>query len=265
MATAMYTYPPIASKCVGGIRVVVCDPDDEVRAALRGVLEDDSLLMVVAESRDWATCETHIEELVPELLIVRTEVIPLQWSLRAAGDAFAPLILRLQMSDAVAGIAAVSGEIQIPVNRNAAQRSLDQAVAQVYDRKAKQLLYLVGRYVEASKCASPYESSITAEHNGHSELVATDEILAVTAARKYVTLHTARGRRTLREPIRQVAEKLDPSCFFRIHRSVIVNLRHIDYRSVTDKSCSIVLMDGSRYPVGRNYRPVLTTILQHVS
>jgi two-component system, LytTR family, response regulator len=265
MATAMYAYPPIASKCVGGIRVVVCDPDDEVRAAMRSLLEGDSLLTVVAESRDWATCELSIEELVPELLIARAALIPLQWSIRMAEDAFAPLLLRLQQSDAAAGIAVFPGELSIPIDRKTAQRTLDQAVAEIYDRKAKQLLYLVGRYVEASKSAPAYESSITVEHDGKSVPLTTDAIMAVIAARKSVTLHTASGRSTLREPIHQVAAKLDPACFVRIHRSVIVNLQHVDYKSVTDKSSFIVLKDGSRYPVGRNYRSVLSSVLQRAS
>jgi hypothetical protein len=264
MATAMYAYPPIASKCVGGIRVVLCDPNDEVRAALRAIIDGDSLLVVVAESRDWAACEADLEDLVPELLIVGDGLVPLHWSSRITEDAFAPLVIRLKKSSETP-ISCSSGELPVPIDPNMTRRSLDRAVAEIYDRKAKQLLYLVGRYVEASKPAPAYESVITIDRDGVRESVETDTIMAVVAARKCVSLHTSSGRSMLREPIRQLATKLDPSCFVRIHRSVIINLRHLDHRSVSEKCSCIVLSDGSRYPVGRNYRQNLVTLLRSAS
>jgi two-component system LytT family response regulator len=250
---------------VGGIRVVLCDPNDEARAALRAIIDGDSLLVVVAESRDWATCETDLEDLVPELLIVRDGLVPLQWSIRMAEDAFAPLVIRLKKSGEAPALACSSNELPLPIDPNMVRTSLDRAVAEIYDRKAKQLLYLVGRYVEASKSALTHDSAITIERDGVRESVDTDTIMAVVAARKCVALHTSSGRSMLREPIRQLATKLDPACFVRIHRSIIINLRHLDHRSVSDKCSYIVLTDGTRYPVGRNYRQNLATLLRNAS
>jgi hypothetical protein len=265
MATAMYVSSPIASKGVGGVRVVLCDPDDRVRAALRAILADDSLLVVVAESSDWTACEADIENLVPELLIVRASLVPSQWTSRAAEDAFAPLVIRLADARGMAMVPFPSGELLIPIDANAARKSLDHAVAEIYDRKAKQLLYLVERYVEASKNSPAYDSVIMVEQDGQRESVPTDTIMAVIAARKCVVLHTSSGRTMLREGIRQVSAKLDPAVFLRIHRSVIINATHLDYRSISERCSSVVLMDGSRYPVGRNYRQALVSLLDRPS
>jgi two-component system, LytTR family, response regulator len=257
----MYVSPPIASKCVGGVRVVLCDPDNEVRAALRAILAGDSLLVVVAEPRDWTTCEADIEDLVPELLIVRASLVPPLWTNRATEDPFAPLVIQLKDARGMTMVPFPSGEWLIPIDANAARKSLDQAVAEIYDRKAKQLLYLVERYVEASKNSPAYDSVIMVEQDGQSQPVRTDTIMAVIAARKCVVLHTSSGRTMLREPIRQVSAKLDPAIFVRIHRSVIINCAHLDYRSISERSSHVVLMDGSRYPVGRNYRQTLASLL----
>lgn len=265
MATAMYAYPPIAAKSVGGIRVVVCDPDDEVRAQLKAIIEGDSLLVVVAESRDWATCATDMEDLVPELLIVRARLLPQHWSIRSAQDAFAPLVITLRDTRGMPVEGSLCGELAIPFDANIARRSLGRAVAEVYDRKAQQLLYLVGKYVEAATPGPAYESALTIERDGQSVPVGTDTIMAVVAARKCVALHTSNGRGTLREPIHRVAAKLDPAIFIRIHRSVIINSNHLDRTSVTDKCSHIVLRDGSRYPVGRNYRQNLAALLCRTS
>ena len=261
MATAMNAYPALASKNVGGIRVIVCDPDDEVRAAIRVIVEDDPLLVIVGEARDWSSCERDVEDLVPELLIVRAGLIPSEWTNGTAQDTFSPILIRLGEAAGLHQEHAKLG-LSLPLDRSAARRALDRAISEVYDRKAKQLLYLVGRYVAASNTAPAFPSVIAVEHEGENRQVRIDTIMAVVAARKSVVLHTANGKSTLRQPIYQVADKLDPSLFLRIHRSVIVNSNHVDRSALTEKSSSLVLHDGSRYPIGRNYRHVLASLIQ---
>jgi two-component system LytT family response regulator len=95
--------------------------------------------------------------------------------------------------------------------------------------------------------------------------VRTDTIIAVLAARKCVILHTLDGQSMLHEPMHRVIDKLDPSVFVRIHRSVIINCNRLD-RSATpiEKPSQIVMQDGSQYPVGRNYRQALAAHLQRL-
>jgi len=260
MATIAQTNPSVVLRDMRGIRVVLCDPDEEVRAGLKTIIELDPLLTVVGEAEDWLTCENEVENLVPELLIVRADLIPDAWAERSAEDTFAPIVLPLSSIEA----GGKSGKSGLSVEPRAIRTSLNRVVTEIYDRKAKQLLYLVGHYVAASEVASRYETMISVEQDDRNMEVPTEAVIAIVAARKHVVVQTSSGKNLLREPIHRVIETLDPSNFVRIHRSVIVNFNHLDLRAMTSSSSHVVMKDGSRYPVGRNYRGALAGILQRV-
>jgi two-component system LytT family response regulator len=263
MGMTAQAYSPIAAKHVGSIRVVLCDPDHEVRAQLKAILDCDPLLTVVAEPRDWRTCCADIDNLVPELLIIRVNLLPRDWFENSSHDTFAPLILPLKENYAGTVEPGPLLELRVPIVVEDARRSLCLAVTEIYDRKAKQLLYLVGRYVAASNPTSTYDSVLRVEREGQSEQVRTDSIVAVEAARKSVVVHTLDGQSVLHEPMHRIIEKLDPSTFIRIHRSIIINGNRMN-RAATpiEKPSEIVMQDGSRYPVGRNYRQSLAEYLR---
>jgi DNA-binding LytR/AlgR family response regulator len=260
MATTVQTNPSVVLRDMRGIRVVLCDPDEEVRAGLRTIIEADPLLTVVGETADWLTCENEVENLVPELLIVRADLIPDEWAERSAEDTFAPIVLPVSSRDWTGK----GGRIGLPFEPRAIRTSLNQVVTEIYDRKAKQLLYLVGHYVAASEVANRYETVIRVEHEDQNVEVPIEAVIAVVAARKHVIVQTSGGKNLLREPIHRVVETLDPSIFVRIHRSVIVNFSHMDLRATTSKSSQVVMKDGSRYPIGRNYRDALAAQLQRL-
>ncbi len=263
MGMTAQAYSPLTSRNVGCIRVVLCDPNDAVRAQLKAMMDYDPLLTVVAESRDWRACDRDVDNLVPELLIIRAHLLPVGWADRSAQDPFAPLILALRESDEASPAPFAIRDLRVPIAPDVVRRSLDHAVAEIYDRKAKQLLYLVGQYVAASSPTPVYKSVITVDYDGHPGEVRTDTIIAVSAARKCVVLHTRDGHTMLREPIHSIAAKLDPAVFVRVHRSVIINCNRLDPRSFdAERLVQVVMEDGSRYPVGRNYRDTLTTHLQ---
>jgi hypothetical protein len=264
MGMTAQAYTPATARHIGGIRVVVCDPNDEVRAQLRAVMEFDSLLTVVAESRDWRTCYRDVDNLVPELLIIRAGLLPRDWIDANAQDTFAPLVLPLKERCEGTGAPWASPDLTVPIVPDAARKSLDQAVAEIYERKAKQLLYLVGRYVAGSNSAPAYEPVLTVDCDGLREEVRTDTIIAVLAARKCVILHTLDGQSMLHEPMHRVIDKLDPSVFVRIHRSVIINCNRLDRSATLIEKPQIVMQDGSKYPVGRNYRQALAAHLQRL-
>jgi hypothetical protein len=240
----------------------LCDPDDDVRANLRRIIEPDPLLIVVGEAKNWLACENEVENLVPELLIARADLIPEEWAVRSAEDTFAPVMLLVNGSEITGGR---RGTLGLPIEPGTIRSSLDRALTEIYDRKAKQLLYLVGHYVAASETTNRYEPVIKVEGEDQIEEVPVESVIAVVAARKHVIVQTSSGKRLLREPIHRVVETLDPSIFVRIHRSVIINSNHLDLRATNSKFSQVVMKDGSRYPVGRNFRGALAARLQRLA
>ena len=94
--------------------------------------------------------------------------------------------------------------------------------------------------------------------SGQIRLVRTAEIERIEGAGPYVELHTGPERLLHRASLTELADRLDPATFVRIHRSTIVNIDHVvrlvprphgDYEAV--------LSNGTRCRVSRTHRPQL--------
>jgi two-component system LytT family response regulator len=89
-----------------------------------------------------------------------------------------------------------------------------------------------------------------------------DEIDWVEAAANYVKLNAGKESYLLREGIGQIAERLDPRHFVRIHRSTIVNIRRIrELQPCNSGEYIVVLKDGKELSCSRGYRPRLQQLI----
>jgi two-component system LytT family response regulator len=93
-------------------------------------------------------------------------------------------------------------------------------------------------------------------------VIAHDDIVWIEAEDYYAAIHTA-GRRILaREPLRDLAARLDPAVFARVHRSAIVNTRCIKaVEPVASGDQRLVLADGTTLRVSRTHRAALMRLL----
>ena len=57
--------------------------------------------------------------------------------------------------------------------------------------------------------------------------IAVDEVLFFRADDKYTCVQTATGEHLIRTPIAELAAQLDPTQFWQVHRSTLINLRHV--------------------------------------
>ena len=89
--------------------------------------------------------------------------------------------------------------------------------------------------------------------------IKTEEILWVEVEDKYCMLHTKDRKFTLRQSLKELAQKLDPSVFVQTHRSFIVNAAEIED---IDLSLFIVRINGAEVPLGRAHKDELMRRLQ---
>lgn len=68
---------------------------------------------------------------------------------------------------------------------------------------------------------------ITASQGQEVRLITSDEICYFQADHKYTLVATAERDALITRPIKELIEVLDPACFWQIHRSTIVNIRHV--------------------------------------
>jgi len=75
--------------------------------------------------------------------------------------------------------------------------------------------------------ARKYPQRILIPDRGRDSFVTVNEIEWIEAADYYVNIHVNGKALSLRQPIKQLADSLDPKRFVRVHRSAIVNVNHV--------------------------------------
>lgn len=85
--------------------------------------------------------------------------------------------------------------------------------------------------------------------------IPVDEVLYFHADDKYTVVQTAEAEHLIRTPIIELAEQLDPEQFWQVHRSTIINLRHLAGTRRDEASRLFVRIKGQarELPVSRAY------------
>ncbi len=107
--------------------------------------------------------------------------------------------------------------------------------------------------------ASPrYIERIAVEMRGKVRSVPVSEIDYIVADGPYAELHTGDRRHIIRESMQALEERLDPSRFMRVHRSMIVRLDLVDtLHRGAGGDYEVQLKNGQRVRVSRSRREAL--------
>ncbi|MDP3083194.1 MAG: LytTR family DNA-binding domain-containing protein [Rubrivivax sp.] len=92
--------------------------------------------------------------------------------------------------------------------------------------------------------------------------IAVDEVLFFRADDKYTCVQTAQAEHLIRTPIAELAAQLDPAWFVQVHRSTLVNLRHLAGSRRDESSRLLLRLRGhtSELPVSRAYVHLFKTM-----
>jgi two-component system, LytTR family, response regulator len=93
---------------------------------------------------------------------------------------------------------------------------------------------------------------------GKTRFVDLADVLWIQAAENYVQLHTATSRHLVHATIQSLLGRIDPEVFVRIHRSAIVNVRHIKQIESAGQGDYVLTLDnGSCIESSRTYSEVI--------
>jgi len=99
-----------------------------------------------------------------------------------------------------------------------------------------------------------YLARVALRAAGKITFVNIEDLLYVQAAENYVQLHLKTSRHLLHVPIATLESSLDPAMFLRIHRSLIVNVRHIqELETGPHGEYIVVLKGGARLQSSRSF------------
>lgn len=106
---------------------------------------------------------------------------------------------------------------------------LAQTVARVRERldSAPPSLEHLLRELAGARPAREYLRWINASQGQEVQIITVEEICYFKAESKYTLVITADGESLIRRPLKELVEQLDPTQFWQVHRSVIVNANAI--------------------------------------
>lgn len=142
---------------------------------------------------------------------------------------------------------------------------------------SKQLQRLVTRYEASFVCKRHQKQKQPAEGEGiyqqefwvpseaGFERIDVNDIDLITAERDYARLHLKNRSKLIHATLTSLLEKLDPSCFLRIHRSAIVRRDCIERFIHEGRKWLARLSDGSTHIISKSHVPELLEIMHDSS
>ena len=239
------------------MRVLIVDDEPLAREGLAMLLKEEPAIGEIGEARNGAEGVEMIRQRRPDLVLLDVQMPELDGFgvLRELGaDAMPPAIF-ITAHDQYAIQAFEVNAIDYllkPVTRE----RCSQALARVRERIATQ--GADNRHVLAllQQMAAPprYLARVALRSGGKISFANLEDILYLQAAENYVQLHLRNARHLLHVPIATLEASLDPEMFLRIHRSLIVNVKHIrELETGPHGEYIVVLQGGARLQSSRTH------------
>jgi two-component system LytT family response regulator len=258
------------------LRVLVVDDERPARLRLEDLLRRQSGVEISGTARNGALAIEAIRTLHPDLVFLDVQM-PVMSGLdvvREVGIDSMPATIFVTAFDQYAlqafDVAAVDYLVKPFTDERfeqAFQRARRKLTLEGIERQREHLLAALSSLdptptssVEAatSSSSNSYFERIAVEMHGKVRVVPVAEIDYIVASGPYADLFVADKRYSIRERMQVLEERLDPSVFLRVHRSVIVRLELVEVLHRTPGGdYQVQLRSGTRLPVSRSRHEAL--------
>lgn len=236
------------------LRALIVDDEPLVRLGLRRLIAAEPDVRVVGECRNGAEALGAVAEHRPTVLFLDVEMPELDGIgvLRALGTERPAAIVFVTAFDRYAVEAFEHDAVDYLL-----KPFDDRRFRAAMERVRKRLVgYRPGDLERlAPHLGNRFLERIPVKLGATTTLVEVAAIDWIEAADNYVRLHVGATRHLLRDTLRNLEQRLDPSGFVRIHRSAMVNLTRV--RGFTVESSgdgTVTLTSGAHLPLSRTYR-----------
>jgi two-component system LytT family response regulator len=239
------------------MNVLIVDDEPLAREGIALLLRDETTVTGMAHARNGAEAVAMIRAERPDLVLLDVQMPELDGFgvLKELGAEAIPPVIFITAHDKYAIQAFEVNAIDYLLKPVTRQR-FSQALSRVRERLSAQGTdnRHVASLLQQLSTQPRYLSRIALRAGGKISFVGVEDILYVQAAENYVQLHLKGSRHLLHVPIATLESSLDPSMFLRIHRSLVVNLRHVQELETGPHGEYIVLLHGgARLQSSRSY------------
>jgi two-component system LytT family response regulator len=243
------------------IHVLVADDEQPARQRLIDLLRRDDQVASVSEAADGETAVEMIQRERPGLLFLDVQMPELDGLgvIDAIGAAEMPLTVFVTAYDQHAIRAFESNALDYllkPFSDERFESTMARVKARLDERSMREFGQRVMKMVSAAPSAPEKRlDRLVVKAGGTTRFIRVIDIDWIEAAGVYVTLHVGGKELLYRAALNDLAEKLDPRRFVRVHRSALINIESVvQLEPISHGEFEAVLKNGSRTRVSRTYR-----------
>ena len=243
------------------IHVLVADDELPARQRLIDLLRGDEQVASVSEAADGETAVEMIQREKPGLLFLDVQMPELDGLgvIDAIGAAEMPLTVFVTAYDQHAIRAFESNALDYllkPFSDERFEATMARVKARLDERSMREFGQRVMKMVSAAPSALEKRlDRLVVKAGGTTRFIRVIDIDWIEAAGVYVTLHVGGKELLYRAALNDLAEKLDPRRFVRVHRSALINIESVvQLEPISHGEFEAVLKNGSRTRVSRTYR-----------
>jgi two-component system LytT family response regulator len=250
------------------IRTLIADDEPLARERLRALLARHADVEIIGECSNGADAIEAITDLRPDLVLLDVEM--------PRFDGFA--VLEALDPDSLPAIVFVSAHDQYAVRAFEAH-ALDYILKPFDEARVDRALHRVRGQLAGAADTSLHTDPrllslleelrdrrrpdrLVVKTGGRVVFLRTEDIDWVEASGNYVRLHVGGESHLLRESMKNMERRLDPSTFVRIHRSAIVNVDRIrELEPWFHGEYIVILRDGTRLTSSRVFSDRLNALI----
>ena len=262
------------------LRVLIVDDEPLGRRRVANLLRKEPGVEIVGMVGDGVSAVDAIQSLSPDLVFLDVQMPGMTGLevVRTIGAAEMPTVVFVTAYDKHAleafDLAAIDYLVK-PFDddrfKEAFERARRMARLEAADQLRAKLLAVLGeegrgkgeaaRAVTASRLSPPasrFTERIPVESRGKVRFIPVSDIDYIVADGPYAELVVGDRKHLIREAMQNLQNRLDPARFFRIHRSVIVQLDRVDsILKSPSGDCEVQLKNGVKIKVARSRREEL--------
>lgn len=249
------------------LRVLIVDDEPRARHLLRRLIETDPALEIVGECANGYEAIELVHSTRPDLMFLDVQMPEL--------NGF-DVLDRLDHLPAVVFVTAFDSHAIRAFEKNALDYllkpfdkerflvTLQRAKSEI-GRKSAQPERLAALLDRMGK-ANDYLHRIAVKRNGRMFLIPTAEIECIEAEDNYVRISYGDTSYLLRETLGNLADKLDPKRFMRVHRCALMNIEKLEHAETGfHGQYHLVLSNGKQLTLSRTYRDNFFNTFGHPS
>jgi len=250
------------------LRVLVVDDEALARQRLLSLLARVPDIEVLGECQNGLEAVASIRESRPDLVFLDVQMPELDGFdvITEVGTDKMPPVIFVTAFDDYAVSAFEFGAFDYllkPVDHVRFHQTLDRARKRLHEPPQPGVAGQLGALLRKLNERETSSDRIGVKVNGRILFLDPDEIYWIQARDDLARIHLAEVAYDVREPLSHLETRLPRDRFLRVHRSTIVNTRHVREAQPFDQGDQLLLLrNGKRITTGRSYRKTVQEFLK---